>query len=108
MQKKGRIIAFFALFQIHMTEYAPSPSSIPSTFDLTLDLSGLNCPLPILRTKKALATLPAHAIIEVFATDPAAPEDFAAFCRQTGHQLLQSDTQTDGRFRLIVQRKATT
>jgi tRNA 2-thiouridine synthesizing protein A len=73
--------------------------------DHTLDLSGLNCPLPILRAKKALAGMESGATILVIATDPGAPGDFAAFCRQTGNGLLSSDTMDDGSFQLVLQRK---
>jgi len=57
-------------------------------FDKELDTRGLNCPLPILRTKKALAELQSGQVIKVVATDPGAVKDFQAFSRQTGHQLL--------------------
>ncbi|XXQ67514.1 sulfurtransferase TusA family protein [Neisseriaceae bacterium B1] len=70
----------------------------------TLDLQGLKCPLPILRTKKALATLPSGTVLTVLATDPGAPDDFAAFCRHTGHELLESRAD-DGVFTLVVKRK---
>jgi tRNA 2-thiouridine synthesizing protein A len=73
--------------------------------DRTIDLSGLNCPLPILRAKKALADMASGAVLEVIATDPGAPGDFSAFCRQTGNTLLQSDSTSEGKFRLVVQRK---
>lgn len=72
---------------------------------LSIDLSGLNCPLPILRTKKTLATMASGDVLEVIATDPAAPGDFEAFCRQTGHVLLASETTPAGKFRLVVERK---
>ena len=71
---------------------------------LELDLTGLKCPLPILRAKKALATLETGQILSVRATDPGAPDDFAAFCCQTGHQLLASDTD-NGVFVLVIQHK---
>jgi tRNA 2-thiouridine synthesizing protein A len=73
--------------------------------DRSIDLSGLNCPLPILRAKKALADMASGAVLEVFATDPGAPADFAAFCRQTGNGLLESVTTDDGKFKLVLQRK---
>ena len=73
--------------------------------DLQLDLSGLNCPLPILRAKKALADMPSGQLLAVIATDPGAPKDFEAFCRQTGNVLLQSETGDDGRFSLLIRRK---
>ncbi|MDO4434127.1 MAG: sulfurtransferase TusA family protein [Alysiella sp.] len=69
-----------------------------------LDLTGLKCPLPILRTKKALASLPSGSIITVLATDSGAPNDFLAFCRHTGHELLES-SETNGVFTLVLKRK---
>lgn len=69
--------------------------------NLTLDTSGLSCPLPILKTKKALAGMAAGATIEVVATDPAAPKDFAAFCRATGNALLDSGVRGDSYWFLI-------
>ena len=69
-----------------------------------LDLTGLKCPLPILKTKKALAQMQAGEVITVLATDAGAPDDFAAFCRQTGHVLLES-TQAGEIFTLVVQHK---
>ncbi len=56
----------------------------------TLDARGLSCPLPILRTRKAIAELESGEVLEVSATDPGAIKDMDAFCRQTGHQLLSS------------------
>lgn len=58
-------------------------------FDRELDVKGLNCPLPILRTKKALAEMETGQILRVLATDPGAIKDFAAFSRQTGNELLE-------------------
>jgi tRNA 2-thiouridine synthesizing protein A len=58
-------------------------------FDKELDTRGLNCPLPILRTKKALSDLTSGQVLKVVATDPGAVKDFQAFSRQTGHELLQ-------------------
>lgn len=70
----------------------------------TLDVTGLKCPLPILRAKKALAALEAGDVLTVLATDAGAPDDFAAFCRQTGHVLLES-AEEDGVFRLVLKHK---
>ncbi len=58
--------------------------------DQVLDAKGLNCPLPILRARKALKEMPAGATLEVLATDPGAVADFAAFCRTTGNELVES------------------
>ncbi len=60
-------------------------------FDKELDARGLNCPLPILRTKKALADLQSGQVLKVLATDPGAVKDFQTFARQTGHALLAHD-----------------
>ncbi len=60
-----------------------------------LDLAGLACPLPLLKTKKALVGMAPGEQVEVRATDPGAREDFAAFCRQTGHRLLSLEEEGD-------------
>lgn len=73
-------------------------------YDVELDVRGLNCPLPILRAKKSLATLESGTILRVLATDPGAPADFEHFCRQTGNVLLHSG-QEDGCFVLAIRRK---
>lgn len=57
-----------------------------------LDARGLNCPLPILRTKKAIGALAQNEVLKVVATDPGAIKDFEAFCRQTGNTLMSSET----------------
>jgi tRNA 2-thiouridine synthesizing protein A len=75
------------------------------TPDRLIDLSGLNCPLPILRAKKALAEMDSGKVLEVIATDPGAPKDFEAFCRQTGNALLESSTTVEGKFRMVLRRK---
>ncbi len=75
------------------------------TADNAIDPSGLNCPLPILRAKKALAELTSGQVLRVTATDPGAPGDFAAFCRQTGNVLEDSQTTADGKFVMVLRRK---
>jgi tRNA 2-thiouridine synthesizing protein A len=60
-------------------------------FDKELDARGLNCPLPILRTKKALTGLQPGQVLKVLATDPGSVKDFQTFSRQTGHELLSHD-----------------
>jgi tRNA 2-thiouridine synthesizing protein A len=73
-------------------------------FDRELDVKGLNCPLPILRTKKALAEMSTGQVLHVLATDPGAVKDFQAFARQTGNHLL--DNSDDGQiFEFFFQRK---
>jgi len=59
--------------------------------DQVLDTKGLNCPLPILRAKKALKSLQAGNTLEVHSTDPGSVADFAAFCRTTGNELVEQN-----------------
>jgi tRNA 2-thiouridine synthesizing protein A len=63
--------------------------------DHTLDAKGLNCPLPILKARKALKEVPADGTLEILATDPGAVADFQAFCRQTGNELLEHSVDGD-------------
>ena len=63
----------------------------------TLDARGLNCPLPILRTKKAIAGLNDGDVLEMTSTDPGSIKDIESFCTQTGNELLSS-SQADGDF----------
>ena len=59
-------------------------------FDKELDARGLNCPLPILRTKKSLTDMLSGQVLKIMATDPGSVKDFQAFSKQTGHELLSS------------------
>ena len=70
----------------------------------TLDARGLNCPLPILRTKKAIAGLNSGEVLEVTSTDPGSVKDLGSFCSQTGHQMLSSNTTEDGDFIFRIQK----
>ena len=65
------------------------------TIDHVLDTKGLNCPLPVLKTKKAIGQVPSGGILQVLSTDPGSVADFEAFCRQTGNELLESKTEDD-------------
>jgi TusA-related sulfurtransferase len=60
--------------------------------DREIDTRGLNCPLPILRAKKALADLASGQVLKVVSTDPGSMRDFKAFCKQTGNELLSQQT----------------
>jgi len=71
--------------------------------DKTLDARGLTCPLPILKAKKAIGELPVGGTLEVLSTDPGAREDFQAFCRTTGHTLVQ-ESETDGVLTVVLRR----
>ncbi|SDH21757.1 sulfurtransferase TusA family protein [Roseospirillum parvum] len=62
---------------------------------ITLDVKGLNCPLPILKAKKAIKDLDTGQVLEVVATDPGSVKDFEAFCRQTGNELVSSSQDGD-------------
>lgn len=68
------------------------PTPLPITADKEIDTRGLNCPLPILRAKKALADMKAGQVLKVVSTDPGSNRDFQAFCRQTGNELLGQQT----------------
>ena len=72
------------------------------TTTTSLDATGLLCPLPVLKARRALKPLPPGAVLEVLATDPGAVKDFEHFCRTTGCELLEASDQPDGvlRFRL--------
>lgn len=69
--------------------------------DVTLDAKGLNCPLPILKAKKAIGEVPSGGVLEVLATDPGAVADFEAFCRTTGHELVEH-SEDDGVYRFLI------
>lgn len=74
------------------------------SFDRELDVTGLSCPLPILRAKKALAEMQSDQVLRVIATDPGSVRDFAAFAKQTGNELV--DQKRDGdNFEFLLRRK---
>ena len=68
-----------------------------------LDARGLTCPLPILKTRKALKDVAPGAALRVLATDPGAVEDFPAFCRTTGHQLVET-SQDGATYSFVIKR----
>lgn len=69
----------------------------------TLDARGLNCPLPILKTKKALSSLSTGDTLTVIATDPGSIKDMTAFCSQTGHALIDS-AEEQGDYTFVIQK----
>ena len=73
-------------------------------FDKELDARGLNCPLPILRAKKALAELTTGQVLRILATDPGSVKDFQAFAKQTGNELLAS-TEAGGEYTFFMKKK---
>ena len=74
-----------------------------STIAVTLDLKGLSCPMPIVKTAKAMKDLSPGDVIEAFATDPGSVPDFVAWCRATGNQLLEHSEQ-DGIYRFAIRK----
>ena len=73
--------------------------------DHTLDAKGLNCPLPILKAKKALKEVPDGGTLEILATDPGSVADFEAFCRQTGNELMEH-AEDGGVYRFLIKKVA--
>lgn len=73
--------------------------------DMVLDAKGLNCPLPILKAKKALKDLPPGGTLEVLTTDPGSVVDFAAFCRTTGNEIVEQ-SQDGNVFRYVIKHTA--
>jgi tRNA 2-thiouridine synthesizing protein A len=71
--------------------------------DQVLDAKGLNCPLPILKAKKALKSLEAGQVLEVISTDPGSVADFGAFCRTTGNELLEQK-EADGIYTYLIRK----
>ncbi|MCP5425209.1 MAG: sulfurtransferase TusA family protein [Gammaproteobacteria bacterium] len=71
--------------------------------DAELDTTGLNCPLPILKAKKALTALNSGQILRIVASDPSSVKDFEAFAKQAGHVLLES-REEDGRFHFLLRK----
>ena len=74
------------------------------TFDKELDARGLNCPLPILRAKKALNDMQSGQVLRILATDPGSVKDFQAFAKQTGNDLL-SQAEANKEFTFFLKRK---
>lgn len=70
-----------------------------------LDAKGLNCPLPILKAKKALKDVPTGETLKILATDPGSVADFEAFCRTTGNELVESDTD-NGVYTFLIKHTA--
>ena len=72
-------------------------------FDEELDATGLNCPLPILRAKKALNGMDAGKVLRIVATDPGSVKDFEAFAKQTGNELMESKEE-GGKFHFLIKK----
>jgi tRNA 2-thiouridine synthesizing protein A len=74
------------------------------TITRTLDLKGLACPLPIVKTSKAVREMASGELIEVFATDPGSVQDFSAWCRSTGNELV-GHSRDGGVFRYVIRKR---
>jgi tRNA 2-thiouridine synthesizing protein A len=70
----------------------------------SLDLKGLSCPMPIVKTAQAVKGLEAGDLIEVFATDPGSVPDFAAWCTTTGNELVES-SESAGVYRFVIRKR---
>ena len=68
-----------------------------------LDVRGTKCPVPIVRAKKEIDVMRAGDVLEVLATDPGSVADFKAFCRQTGHELVES-SEAGGVYKFLIKR----
>jgi tRNA 2-thiouridine synthesizing protein A len=73
-------------------------------FDKELDARGLNCPLPILKAKKALTDMASGQVLRIISTDPGSVRDFEAFSKQTGNSLL-SQSGTASEFTFFLKKK---
>jgi tRNA 2-thiouridine synthesizing protein A len=74
--------------------------------DSTLDATGLLCPLPVLKARRALKAVPAGGLLEVLATDPGATKDFEHFCQTTGCELIDASQQEGGVLRFLLKKPA--
>ena len=74
------------------------------TVAMTLDVKGLSCPLPIVKTSKSVKDMASGELIEVLATDPGSVQDFSAWCRSTGNELVEQ-THDDGVFRYVIKKR---
>ena len=74
------------------------------TATTTLDLKGLNCPMPILKTAKAVKELGAGELIEILASDPGSVPDFAAWSKKTGNEIVEQ-SEADGVYRFVLRKK---
>ena len=73
-------------------------------FDTEIDTSGLNCPLPILKAKKALTDMNSGQLLRVISTDPGSTRDFIAFAKQTGNELVEQQTEGANYIHLLKRR----
>lgn len=76
-------------------------------FDKDVDATGLKCPLPILRCKKGLSDMENEQVLKITATDSGAVKDFDAFCKQTGHEILDQN-EAEGIYTFYIKKHVST
>ena len=96
----GLAIRFGWIYGAPMDE-TKNTQATPDTGVITMDLTGLKCPLPVLKARRQIGQMPAGGILVVIADDPAAPLDFDHFCQTGGHELLESVAR-DGVFTMRI------
>jgi tRNA 2-thiouridine synthesizing protein A len=94
----------FASTFLSKTDFSQEPRSEFMNCDKELDVRGLNCPLPILRTKKSLVDMATGQVLKIIATDPGSVIDFQVFADQTGNELL-SLSETAGEFLFYMKKR---
>jgi tRNA 2-thiouridine synthesizing protein A len=75
-----------------------------TTVAMTLDLKGLSCPMPIVKTAQAIKRLASGELIEALATDPGSVPDFTAWCRSTGNELVEQTSEADV-YRFVIRKR---
>jgi tRNA 2-thiouridine synthesizing protein A len=75
-----------------------------TTIAKTLDLKGLSCPMPIVKTAQAIKELSSGELIEALATDPGSVPDFSAWCHSTGNELIER-SQSEGVYRFVIRKR---
>ncbi len=85
---------------------AEAEGEAPIRPDRTLDATGLLCPLPVLKARRALRDVPAGGVLEVLATDPGAPKDFEHFCATTGCTMMGQREEAEGVIRFLLRKPA--
>ncbi len=72
--------------------------AIEDAADVVIDASGLKCPLPVLKARKAIKSMETGAVLEITSTDPASPLDFKHWCRSSGHDMLSAEERETDRY----------
>jgi tRNA 2-thiouridine synthesizing protein A len=101
----GRCIDPLKFVSPQLTEIVCAMTEATADTATILDATGLLCPLPVLKARRALKPLPPGAVLEVLATDPGAVKDFKHFCQTTGCQLLESSEESGGVLRFRLKKK---